>query len=66
MSLKSTTTAERRHHHQLDDLFREKLNASGRFKIVTIPPDMQTEIARRVEISMVAAHGLDPTNWLTA
>jgi hypothetical protein len=29
----------------LDHLFREKLDASGRFKIVPIPPDMQKEIA---------------------
>jgi hypothetical protein len=29
----------------LDDLFRQKLDVSGRYKIVTLPPDMQKEIA---------------------
>jgi Protein of unknown function (DUF2380) len=29
----------------LDDLFRQQLDASGRFKIVAIPPDMQKQIA---------------------
>src|SRR5262245_36607497 len=44
-SLDPDTAAEDRRIHQLDDLFRQKLDASRRFKIVAIPPDMQKEIA---------------------
>jgi len=34
----------------LDDLLRAKLDASGRFRIVAIPPDLQQDIARGAEI----------------
>jgi hypothetical protein len=44
-SLESTTAAEERRIGQLDEQFRQKLDASGRFKIITIPPDMQKEVA---------------------
>jgi Protein of unknown function (DUF2380) len=44
-SLEPTTAAEDRRVHQLDELFREKLDASGRFKIIAIPPDIQKEAA---------------------
>ena len=37
-SLESATADEARRIHQLDELFQEMLDASGRFKIVTIPP----------------------------
>jgi hypothetical protein len=50
-SLESTTVAEDRRIHQLDELFRQKLDASGRFRIITIPPDMQKEVAAGPEIS---------------
>ena len=44
-SLEPRHSLEDRRLLMLDHLFREKLDASGRFKIVTIPPDMQKEIA---------------------
>jgi len=44
-SLEPTTAAEDRRVHQLDELLRERLDASGRFKIVAIPPDIQKEAA---------------------
>ena len=44
-SLEPANPLEDRRRQMLDDLLREKLNASGRFKIVSIPPDMQREIA---------------------
>jgi hypothetical protein len=50
-SLESTTAAEDRRIHQLDELFRQKLDASGRFRIIAIPPDMQKEVAAGPEIS---------------
>jgi hypothetical protein len=50
-SLESTTVAEDRRIRQLDELFRQKLDASGRFRIITIPPDMQKEVAAGPEIS---------------
>jgi len=49
-SPETTTAAEERRIHELDELFREKLSASGRFKLVAIPPDMQKEIAAWPEI----------------
>jgi hypothetical protein len=44
-SLEPRHPMEDRRLRMLDHLFREKLDASGRFKIVPIPPDMQKEIA---------------------
>ncbi len=44
-SLEPASPLEDRRRQMLDDLFREKLNSSGRFKIVSIPSDMQREIA---------------------
>jgi hypothetical protein len=35
----------------LDDLFQQRLDASGRFKIVPIPPDLRREITAGPEIS---------------
>jgi Protein of unknown function (DUF2380) len=49
-SLEQTTAAEDRRIRELDDRFREKLEASGRFKLVAIPPDIQKEIAAGPEI----------------
>jgi hypothetical protein len=49
-SLEQTTAAEDRRIRELDDMFREKLEASGRFKLVAIPPDIQKEIAAGPEI----------------
>jgi hypothetical protein len=50
-SLESTTSAEDRRIHELDELVREKLDASGRFKVVPIPPNIQREVAAGPEIS---------------
>jgi hypothetical protein len=44
-SLEPTTEAEQRRIRMLDELLREKLDASGRFKVVTPPPEMQAELA---------------------
>lgn len=44
-SLEPSNPLEDKRRQMLNDLFREKLNASGHFKIVTILPDMQKEIA---------------------
>ena len=50
-SLEPTTPAEDQRIHMLDDLLRQKLDASGRFKIVSIPPDLRQEITDGPEIS---------------
>ena len=42
-SLEPTTTAEDQRIRILDDLFQQKLEASGRFKILPIPPDLRQE-----------------------
>ena len=44
-SLQSTTAEEKARIRMLDDAFRKKLDASGRFKIVPIPSDVLQEIA---------------------
>jgi hypothetical protein len=44
-SLEPPNPLEDRRLQMLDDLFRQKLDASGRFEIVAIPPDMQKQIA---------------------
>jgi hypothetical protein len=46
-----TSPAENQRIRMLDDLFQQKLNASGRFKVVPIPPDLRKEIAAGPEIS---------------
>jgi hypothetical protein len=50
-SLEPTMKGELHRIGMLDDLFRERLDNSGRFKIVPIPPDLQQRIAARPEIS---------------
>ena len=50
-SLQSTTAEEKARIRMLDDAFRKKLDASGRFKIVPIPSDVLQEIAAAPEIS---------------
>ena len=50
-SLEPTSEAETARIAMLDDLFREKLEASGRFEIVTLPPDVQQAVAEGPEIS---------------
>ena len=50
-SLEPTTPAEDRRVELLDEIFAERLNTSGRFKIVPIPPELQKKIAAGPEIS---------------
>ena len=50
-SLEPTTPAEEQRIRMLDNLFQEKLEASGRFKIVPIPFDLRQKIAAGAEIS---------------
>lgn len=49
-SLEPTTADEERRLRMLGDLLREKLQASGRFDIVPIPPGLQQQIAQGPEI----------------
>ncbi len=49
-SLEPTKPAEEARLRMLDDLFREKLAASGRFTFVTIPPAVEKDIAAGAEI----------------
>ena len=50
-SLETTNPAENQRISMLDDLFQQKLDASGLFKIVPIPPDLRLEITAGPEIS---------------
>ena len=50
-SLEPTTESELRRIGMLDELFRQRLDDSGRFMIVPIPPDTQQHIAAGPEIS---------------
>jgi hypothetical protein len=50
-SLEPTQPAENERLRMLDDMFREKLDASGRFKIVPIPPELRAKIAAGPEIT---------------
>jgi Protein of unknown function (DUF2380) len=49
-SLEPTTPAEERRIREFDELLREKLDASGRFKLVAIPPDIQQKVAAGTDI----------------
>ena len=46
-----TTPEETRRIRVLDDMFRQKLDASGRFKVVSIPIELRDKIAGAAEIS---------------
>jgi hypothetical protein len=50
-SLEPTTNGELHRLDMLDKLFRERLDTSGRFKIVPIPPDIYQRIVAGPEIS---------------
>jgi hypothetical protein len=50
-SLEPTTAVEDQRIRMLDDLFREKLSASGRFTIAAISPDVQHDVASGPAIS---------------
>jgi hypothetical protein len=50
-SLEPTAPSETGRIVMLDDLFRQRLDNSGRFKIVPIPPDLQRQIAAGPEIN---------------
>jgi hypothetical protein len=49
-SLEPTKPEEEARLRMLEGLLKEKLDASGRFMLVRIPPDLQQEIARGPEI----------------
>jgi hypothetical protein len=46
-----TTPEERQRIRMLDDTFQQKLDASGRFKMVSIPSELSDKIAAAPEIS---------------
>jgi Protein of unknown function (DUF2380) len=46
-----TTPEETQRIHMLNDMFQQKLDASGRFKIVSIPAELRDKIASAAEIS---------------
>jgi Protein of unknown function (DUF2380) len=46
-----TTPEETQRIHMLNDMFQQKLDASGRFKIVSIPAELRDKIAGAAEIS---------------
>jgi hypothetical protein len=50
-SLEATTPAEDQRIRMLNELYQQKLDTSGRFKIVPIPPDLRLEITAGPEIS---------------
>jgi Protein of unknown function (DUF2380) len=50
-SVEPTTESELHRIDMLDELFRQRLDSSGRFKIVPIPPDAQQRIAAGPDIS---------------
>jgi Protein of unknown function (DUF2380) len=54
-SLQSTTAEEKGRIRMLDDAFRKKLDASGRFKIVPIPSDVLQEVAAASAIATAAS-----------
>jgi Protein of unknown function (DUF2380) len=46
-----TTPEETQRIRMLDDMFQQKLEASSRFKMVSIPPELRDKIAAAPEIS---------------
>jgi Protein of unknown function (DUF2380) len=46
-----TTPEEKQRIRMLDDMFQQKLNASGRFKMVSIPVELRDKIGGAAEIS---------------
>ena len=58
-SVESNTAAEDRRILQLDELFRQKLDASDRFEILAIPPDVQKEVAAGPAVSDCNGCGRD-------
>ncbi len=50
-SLEPTAKGELHRLDMLDKLFRERLDNSGRFKLVPIPPELQQRVAAGAEIS---------------
>src|SRR5262245_58567304 len=58
-SLELNTAAEHIRIHQLDELFRQRVDASDRFKIIAIPPDVQKDVAAGPAISDCNGCGRD-------
>jgi hypothetical protein len=50
-SLQPTTPEETQRVRMLDDMFQQKLKASGRFKMVSIPVELRNKIAGAAEIN---------------
>jgi hypothetical protein len=46
-----TTLEEIQRIRMLNDMFQQKLDSSGRFKMVSIPPELRDKIAAAAEIS---------------
>ena len=44
-SLQSTTPEEGQRIRMLDDIFRRRLNSSGRYQLISIPPDLENAVA---------------------
>jgi hypothetical protein len=49
-SLEPTSPAEKARLRMLDDLFRDKVGASGHFTIIAIPPDLQAKLAEGPDV----------------
>jgi hypothetical protein len=72
-SLEPTTPVEAGRIKMLGDMFREQLARSGRFEIVSIPPEIQEQLAAGPEISVcngcerdiAKAVGADWAGWGT-
>jgi hypothetical protein len=67
-SLERATAAEDQRIRMIDDLFREKLSASGRFTVVPLSPDVQHDVATGPAISNCNGCELDyakrtSANW---
>jgi hypothetical protein len=46
-----TTPEETQRIRMLDDMFQQKLDASGRFRMVSLPPEVRNKVAASAEIS---------------
>jgi len=50
-SLEPTSPAEAERVRMLDDMLQQKLNASGRFRIISLSPELRAKVAAGPEIS---------------
>jgi Protein of unknown function (DUF2380) len=71
--LEPTTDAEQARLKRLGNIFKSKLEASGRFKFVTVPPEVKDKIAKGqnigdcngCEVDFGKQLGADQIAWLT-